>query len=380
MKRLPNGYGSITRLTGNRLNPYLVRGPKDGNGNRKIIGCYPSEESALDALCSYRGDVVPSKETLGSVYDMWSKKAYKSLSKSTIDNYKACFIRMGAYENYPISDLRTYHWQSIADDMEEEGMSLSSISKYKALAGQLSSWALQNDLIQKNYAEFISLPKATPIGKLPFFEDEILKIEKASATDEGARLIMILIYTGWRISELCSLKPSDYDAENGILIGGLKTDNGRNRIVPVHRGIKGYVDEYYSINGNKDYLFSFSGKPISAEQFRTTLFPRTLSRLSIPPSLCFDDLKSYPPTQITLPLPFEGEIKRTPHSTRHTFATIGNRYLEPVALASILGHSQKGITAKVYVHPDAEWLKQQINLIPLASEKEDIKQKETEDY
>lgn len=55
--RLPNGYGSITKLSGNRRNPYIVRitagYDNEGRQIRKILGYYPNRKRALEALAAY---------------------------------------------------------------------------------------------------------------------------------------------------------------------------------------------------------------------------------------------------------------------------------------------------------------------------------------
>ena len=53
--KLPNGYGSIVKLSGKRRNPYCARKTigwevtEDGKivQKRMIVGCYPSREKAL---------------------------------------------------------------------------------------------------------------------------------------------------------------------------------------------------------------------------------------------------------------------------------------------------------------------------------------------
>ena len=52
----------------------------------------------------------------------------------------------------------------------------------------------------------------------------------------AARLIVILIYTGWRIGELLALTPGDYDPIARTFKGGLKTESGK-RILTAVMGI-----------------------------------------------------------------------------------------------------------------------------------------------
>lgn len=55
--KLPNGYGSVTKLTGNRRRPYMVRittgFTNDGRQLMKILGYYAKRTEALNALAEY---------------------------------------------------------------------------------------------------------------------------------------------------------------------------------------------------------------------------------------------------------------------------------------------------------------------------------------
>ena len=60
--RLPNGYGSISKLPGNRRNPWRVRittgwafdeSTQKAKQQYATIGYYPSKQSALQALAAY---------------------------------------------------------------------------------------------------------------------------------------------------------------------------------------------------------------------------------------------------------------------------------------------------------------------------------------
>lgn len=73
----------------------------------------------------------------------------------------------------------------------------------------------------------------------------------AQANVPYADIILILIYTGFRISELLALTPDDYIADQALLIGGLKTEAGENRHVPVLPVIKPYIEALVAKQGKK---------------------------------------------------------------------------------------------------------------------------------
>ena len=88
----------------------------------------------------------------------------------------------------------------------------------------------------------VKLPPARKPKKEAFTELEIRQIEKAAeAGDIWAGTIMILLYTGMRVGELVTLTPFQVDLDARIITGGIKTDAGRDRPMPVHSRILSYV-------------------------------------------------------------------------------------------------------------------------------------------
>ncbi len=97
--KLPNGYGGISKLKGNRRNPYRVRKTDgweivDGKVKQKYIniGYFRTRQLALQALAEYNEnpyDVNLSKITLEEVYDKWSDKKFEEVGESSIISYKA---------------------------------------------------------------------------------------------------------------------------------------------------------------------------------------------------------------------------------------------------------------------------------------------------
>ena len=62
---------------------------------------------------------------------------------------------------------------------------------------------MRKDILDRNYADFLVLPRQEPVQRDTFTEDEILRLRAdADAGDETSMIILILIYTGYRINEL----------------------------------------------------------------------------------------------------------------------------------------------------------------------------------
>lgn len=354
MKRFPNGYGSIREYKdGNRQKPFVAFTPlkrcADGKRRREIIGAAATEDEALQILADYnkfKGSKL--NFTFEDLYSEWSKKAYTTISKSTADCYRAAWKQMEELHRKKIKDVRSGHFQDIVDRMEEEGKSLSSMRNVKLLAGMLEKHAMKYDIIEKNYAEYIELPAEVRQEKEIFTAEQLERIEIAAENgDSFARLIVILCYTGWRISEFLALTAADYDSKTKSFTGGLKTENGKNRTVPVPPHIQPYVDELLQRNGphlvcreevrGKGAKQHIELVPVTANYFRKFMFAPCLDALGI--------------RQTT-------SERFTPHVTRHTFATICRKQgVDPLVTKKLLGHAPTAdVTEKTYTHIDFEML------------------------
>lgn len=344
MMKLPNGYGSVYRLPGNRRRPWRAQvttgWTEDGKQLRYTVGYFQSRQEALTALADYRKNPIGEKRdaTFGQIYDDWSETEYKRLAPGGVSAYKAMWKRFEALRDVPIRHIKTSDLQKIVDGMLDEGLSRSSLEKAKTLAGILFEVAVNDDIIDRNYARAIRLPPSRKPKRETYTDAEIRLVEQlAKAGDIWAGTIMILLYTGMRIGELVTLTRFQVDAENWIITGGIKTDAGRDRIVPVHSKILPYIRYWYESKGPR--LIHRDGQPISVDYYRKHLYYPTLQRAGVKRHL-------------------------TPHTTRHTFATLLDRAkVNTKHIQDLIGHSSYTVTADVYTHPRIEELRAAIEAI-----------------
>jgi len=204
----------------------------------------------------------------------------------------------------------------------------------------------------------------TPIRKkkkIDVFQDsEIELLEFFCLTKEDAPTLGILIclYTGLRIGELCALRKENFDLKNKIIYVNhtlirVKTDNmycktkviledpkstSSNRIVPIATKLVEplerilnsiYSDNYFFLTGSLHYME-----------------PRTY----------YNKYLKY--------LKRWGIKKHKFHALRHTFATIAvEKNMDVKALSEVLGHSSVAITLNLYVHPSLNYKKDCIDRI-----------------
>lgn len=341
----PNGFGSVYKLKGKRRKPWIARittGWKIVDEKLKrqyqTIGYFEEKSQGLDALVLHRINPVSPKTniTLEEIYEEWSVGKYEYISKSTVDNYKAGWKHLSRFGNVKFKELRTAHIQSVIDKCHKAKMSRSSLEKIRIVASMLYNYAMQNDIVNKNYAEFVRLPKTEKEEKSIFNDLEIQKLEKAE-NNPWVDTILILIYTGMRINEFLSLTKFSVDLDKQIITGGLKTEAGKNRVIPIHPKISKHIKKWYDKNG--DYLIcNDQGKHISDKLYREKLYYPTLKELGI--------------------------RELNPHCCRHTFASLMRKAgADTFAIQKLMGHSKYSFTADTYTHTDIEELEKAIKMI-----------------
>lgn len=342
-KKRANGMGSVTKLSGRRRKPWLARLPiTDAQGVRKIvsIGCFERKTDALIALEKIvNAGGLPQfyNITVSEVRELWMEKHYPQISDSGRSNYNSSWNYFGEdLRELKMSELKTYHIQKIVDAAAEQGKSRSVCEKIKQLASQLCQWAMQNDIINKNYAQFVEIKARDPEAREPFTVEELQAVWRyyRKSGDKTAGAILILCHTGLRMDEFLSMKKTDY--YNGCLHGGSKTEKGMNRTVPVPDVMIPILNDLMEDPG--EYIVSnANGEKSDAKNWRNRRYYKALENVG-----------------------FSEELikKRTPHSCRHTYATMCARAkMDDKALQDILGHEDITTTKNIYAHTDEEYLK-----------------------
>lgn len=340
-RKRANGTGTITRLPGRRRKPWLVRIFVMSNGERKRVtyGTYSTKSEAEIALdnINIKGNVSELfKVTFGEAYSFWSKAHYPTLSPKGVGTYENAWKFLKPLENVKLSDIKTLQIQEILNEATEQGKSYSTVSKISLLASKICQWGMQNDVIDKDYAAFVTISAKKAAPKERFTEEELqkLKLYYEKTNDIRVGTILFLCYTGLRIDEFLSLKKSDY--YDGCLHGGNKTEKGKNRVIPIPDAVLPIIDSLMQMQG--EYLYSSStGSKFNAENFRKRVYYKALADVGYSE----EDLK-----------------KRNPHVCRHTFASMcAKKGVDPKALQDIIGHAQIETTLNTYTHTDVQWLK-----------------------
>lgn len=316
----PNGSGTVYRLQGRRSRPWVAA------KNKVIVGYYPTKKDAVEALERLSGQSLTERYnmTFAEVFEAWSAEHYHEVGPKAVEAYNRAFDVFAPLHDKIFRSLRTADFQTVLDPHMTK--SHSTVNKYKQLITQMSSWAIREELISTNFAKFVRLPENVKKEKEIFSDAEIQKLE-ADGSD-AAKIVLMLLYTGMRIGELFSLPLSDY--HESYVVGGEKTEAGRNRIIPIRPEGKQYF-AYFAKQATGEMLLSgYDGQKVPANFRRRDYYP-LLDRLGIE--------------------------RKTPHATRHTYASRAVKEgLPPEMLQKILGHADYSTTANIYTHIDAQTL------------------------
>lgn len=339
-----NGLGSVYKLQERRRKPWAVA--KSGT----FIGCYATKTEALEALEKLSGVNISEQYnmTFAQVFEKWKAEHYREIGTAGVEAYDNSYRIAASLHDKKFRSLRTSDFQAVID--ENSKRSRSTLSKYKQLFTQMSNWAVREEIISTNFARFVKLPdEGGKKEKEIFTAEEINKLEQDSS--DAARIILMLIYTGMRIGELFSLPLKDYHGT--YVVGGEKTKAGRNRVIPIMMPGMPHFEHFAQIADGELLLSGYTGQR-DAHNFRNRDYYKTLAALGIP--------------------------KRTPHTTRHTFASVAMKAgVKPEYLQKVLGHSKYQTTADTYIHSNVDELVAAIQSIDVTNRlltDEDIKEKE----
>lgn len=351
--RLPDHLGTVTKLPGNRHKPWWARGPQeigpDGKKHRPSLGTFKRKGDAIDALKARDASLNHTKATLKRMYEMYKEERIRkeALEESTLKGYDDSFKHCRTIENKVFTTITLDDLEEIFENMyrlnsdKKIPLSYNSKKKVKAVLINIFDYAMRKDYIRKNYAEDIELKSnEEKMEKDVFSEIQIHQMFKKVDEIKDLDIVLILIHTGLRPTELLNLTKENIDLERRVIFNfGIKTNAGKRRIMPISDKIFPFIEKRY--NNTEDYLFKSNyGKKMSAATYRRNKFDKAMQELG------YTDLNI------------------TPYSTRHTFATLMNqRNIRGPVQAELMGHEKESTTQKHYNHENIDELRKAVNAI-----------------
>ena len=242
--------------------------------------------------------------TLKELFDQWEPTHERS--KSTMNCYRAGFRLFAPVWNVRMADLDIDDLQDCLDDSEAGRRTQENA---RAALGLVYKYGIPRNAVPKdrNLAQFLRISEAggEKHDGLSMAELELVR-KSAEAGDPFAAFVLCHCYLGFRPTALLALTVDDYDAARRCFVGGIKTEAGKGRTVTVSPKIQPYVDTLVAAAAG-GAVFGILGQPMGLKDYRERFY-QLLAGLGI------DN-----------PVDENGRHRLTPHSCRHTFATLLKR-------------------------------------------------------
>ncbi|MBQ5561893.1 MAG: site-specific integrase, partial [Clostridia bacterium] len=254
-----NGMGSYYKLSGNRRKPFIVRKTIGWDidpvtGRRKqlflTIGYAATQKEAQKMLDSYNENpynIEASKITFAEVYEKWSKDKFPTISDSNIKGYMASYKCCEALYDRIFKEIKLIDLQRVVDTC---GKNYPTLRKLRVLFNQLYEYAMKYELCNKDYSQYVDIAKhkdknPNKTDRSPFSKEEIssLWVQKSN---RYVQVVLMLIYSGVRISELLNLKCENVNLEEHCFdVIKSKTENGIRK-VPIADKVYDFWVKWYN--------------------------------------------------------------------------------------------------------------------------------------
>lgn len=319
MYKLPNGKYCAEKTVGwivDPLPPGSPPGTKPHKRRVKVTRQFERKKDALEALPTMtsadrrpRSGTATQRKgkrvTLKELYDQWEPTHERS--RSTMNCYRSGFKLFEPLWWVPMEELDV---DDLQDCLDEADVGKRTKENARAALGLVYKYGIPRNVIPKdrNLASYLRINSDGVVSsKTGFSREELEKIRKAAQEgDAEAVRVLCHCYLGFRPTALLQLRVTDYDAKGRAFVGGIKTEAGKGRTVTVSPKIQSYVDKL-TVGEPESYVFGRDGEQEGLEDYRSAFYA-LLERLGI------DN-----------PVDEQGRHRITPHSCRHTFATLLKR-------------------------------------------------------
>ena len=333
-KKRGNGQGTVYKdRNGKWIAEYTI-GWDDENGvltrrKRKKRG-FATKNEAIAYIPQLKQDL-PQQDMnvkFKDLYNKWLTGHTEKVTQSTINCYKSAYKYFSPLYYVEVAKIRTEHMQKCIDECPHGTRTKENM---KALGTSIWRYAMQLDIVDRNYAEYIYIKKEEQAEKIAFSKEKIDLMWANVDTVPNLKYVLVLCYTGMRLSEMLGAMTENYYPEEGYFVTGIKTDAGKKRVITISPKIRRFFADF----GTGKHLFT----ELSAKKFRNDLYYPALQALGL------DELDD------------EGDHIYTPHCCRHTFATLMKNVNAPATdKQKLIGHAKFEMTAH-YTHTDLESLK-----------------------
>lgn len=339
-----NGTGSVYR-NGDKWVAAITKGYRiEGNKKKRIVvkKCgLKTKKEAIEYLATLAGRPQREKDiTWRALYELWLPT--HRAGKSTMDCYKSAEKYFAPLEFWKLKEIEIDDLQECLDDCPKGRRTKENM---KALCGLMYKYAIPRGYAPLNLAQYLIMSGDHSEERESFNAEQLEAIRAACGKVPYADYIYCMCYLGFRPSEFLALDVSNYDAEEKTITGGAKTEAGKNRIVPISKKIQSIISELAKGRSVGALFCDSEGNAFSYDKFRTAYFYPAIDAIGIDNPI------------------INGKHKYSPHTCRHTFATLMKRINAPDKdKMKLIGHASAEML-RYYQDVNIEDLKKIINSI-----------------
>lgn len=313
-----NGQGTVYQLPNGRyvaaktLGYYL---DEAGKPHRKTVSKqFAKKKDAVNALPLLGRDETPdgraerkARTTFKELYDLWLPT--HQAGKETLDCYRAAVKYFTPIYHQRAADVDIDDLQECIDECPR---GKSTRKNMRTTVGLMYKYGIPRGYLPEklNLADYLTVKGAGGVGGTGLPAAYLEAIRTATGARLAADYVYCHCYLGFRPSELLALRIEDYNAAERAFVGGAKTDAGKNRTVTVSPKIQPIIDRLVYGKASGPVFCGAEGRPLGIRAYRAMFYG------------LLEDLDLENPTY-----EIHGQQKHTytPHSCRHTFATLMKR-------------------------------------------------------
>jgi len=262
------------------------------------------------------------------INEWYSEQKLKGLVETTIYNYRQKVeALLGEYARPAEIDIKRYLAKK-----QEFGACSGTIANYVKAYRSFFGYLYERGLYQFD-PPCLKLPKVRHKERRVPSDEDVAKLLSVVQKPEEKVALLLLVDTGIRVTELATTKLKNIDLDDmSILING---KGGKTRTVYLSGATIEHLRDYVqTLHG--EYLFPSTKADAKGEYRNRTYFEKRLRELC-------DRV---------------GIERITPHQLRHYFATYTLSHGGDIkAVSEMLGHTDVGVTLKIYHHVSAMAIK-----------------------
>lgn len=348
--------GSVKKEGNSWYYVFSLENEVNGKRKQKKKRGFKTKKEAQKALAEAINDlnkgtfIEQSNIKYNDYLDQWFLTKQNTIGVQTVKVYKD-FIQKRikpTLGNFTLSKLSTIQIQTVVNNLYEEGLSSSTVKKVYEIIRNSLEHAVDFELVPKNVASKVKLPKANKKEMNVWNGEEVNKFLEFAKDNPSYIVFYLALTTGMRQGEILGLRWKDVDLDKGLIkinqtlshdgkifISGAKTKSSLRTINLSLSGIKVLKVRKLAVSKEKlsfgpiyqDFdlvVCTQHGTPFNPANIRRT-FKRIIKMADVP------DIRF--------------------HDLRHTHATLLlSKGVNVKVISERLGHSNIKVTLDTYSH------------------------------